>query len=411
MYYAFSLAFLLPAWGLCYWAATRFAAADPATGAGSSRLQTRVAWLHKSLDEMFVPVEEKTIRRGLLVWLLAAALIGLVLPSALPGISKHNLSKAVQLNKEGKFKEARTLLHDLESTDSPLVHNELGVIALGLGDYEAAIASFRRALQLHPVYAKAHANLATAYGYVENFERMDFEYARSRELAKYPPDEDEIYALGRSTLRDLFLRGLLAALLLAGAWKTPPLTIRFMQARRLKRYEEQLPDGLLMASNGLKAGFSLLQALDVVANETAPPLSQEFKLVLKEHRLGAEFDDALQHLVKRMPSNDTRLFVNAVAILRETGGNLTEIFDTLAATIKERKRVHQKIDTMTAEGRTQAYILAALPLVLLCIMYKLNPEDVGLMFTTALGWTLLALMGLLETVGLVWMLKMVKVKV
>jgi tight adherence protein B len=407
MTYTLAVVFLLPAWGFAYWLLRRCAGDD----AGESRLQARVAWLHKRLDEMFLPVEEKTLRRGLLLWLLCAALLGLALPSTMSGVSMLRVNKAVQLNKEGKYKEARDILRDLEAVESPLVHNELGVAHLGLGDYENALTSFRRALQIHPVYAKAHANLATAYGAMENFERRDFERARAKEMAKYPPKEEEIYALGRSPLSDALLRVCLAGLLLFGAWKTPPQIIRLMRARRLKRYQEQLPDGLIMASNGLKAGFSLLQAMDVVATETAAPLSQEFRLVLKEHRLGSDLNDALLRLAERMPSNDTRLFVNAVIILRETGGNLTEIFDTLASTIKERKRVLEKIDTLTAEGRTQAYILSVLPVVLCLIMYKLNPEDVSLLFTTALGWMLIAIMALLEIVGLTWMLKMVKVNV
>jgi tight adherence protein B len=187
--------------------------------------------------------------------------------------------------------------------------------------------------------------------------------------------------------------------------------INFFRRRRINKFDDQLADGLVMASNGLRAGFSMLQAFDVVSKEARPPLSQEFELLLKEHRLGYELDEALRHLYERMPTTDTRIFVNSILILRETGGNLTEIFDTISETIQERKRVQKKIKTMTAEGKTQAVILAILPIALGFILGMMTPEVFSLMYTTFLGWILIILMALMEGAGFFWMLKIARVKI
>ncbi len=410
MVYLLTACFLPPFWGICYWLAQRLLGDRQKDTPGGS-FGHYVGWISDTLDQMFYQVPEKKIRLYLLSLLVVAGVAGFLLPSSFSGISRNSLHEAMDLNRKGEYKQARNSLLGYESSNSPLILNELGVAYMGLGDYDEAMKYFRAALSLQPYYGVAHANLATAYLHKENLERWRFERARSMEVGKYPLSESEIYNLDTSILKQLLMRLFVAAVFMLAAYYLPRGVIRFLRSRRIKRYEEQMPDALLMASNGLKAGFSLLQALEVVASEMTPPLSQEFRLVLKEHQLGSELDDALEHLAQRMPTTDTRIFVNSLAILRETGGNLTEIFDTMAETIKERKRVLQKINTMTAEGKTQAYILAILPLVLFLIMFNLNPENMGLMFKTPLGWMIVLLVVLMESVGIFWMLRMVKVKV
>ncbi len=409
MNYALTALFLVPFWGLAYVALSRLF--RPETADGQTRWQRYTDWIVENLDSMFIPVSATLVRRGLVVLLVVAALAGYLMPSALPGFDRLAVEEAMALNRQGKYKQARDLLLDLRAATSPLVHNELGVAQMGLGSYDDAMQSFRKALEYEPLYAKAHANLSMAYGFVDNAERQSFEEVRAREVSKYQLDTENIYNLGSSRLAGQLLRVAVALVMVWLAWKLPAAGIALLRWRRRSRYEEQLPDALLMASNGLKAGFSLLQALDVVAREMTAPVSQEFTLVLREHRLGADLDEALERLARRVQGMDTRIFVNSLLILRETGGNLTTMFDTLAETMRERKRVHQKIRTLTAEGETQAYILAILPVVLGLIMYKLNPETTGLLFTTPLGWMIVALMALMETVGLVWMLKTVRVRI
>ncbi len=407
--YLLTACFLPPLWGICYCLASWLLGGRKQEASGG--FQQYVTGLHNTLDQMFYQVSESRIRFWLLSLLLVAGLAGFLLPSTLSGINRTSLHAAMEHNRKGEYKQARNLLLGYESSDSPLILNELGVAYMGMGDYDEAMDYFRAALSLQPYYGVAHANLATAYLHKENLERWRFERARSIEVGKYPLASSEIYNLDSSVAGQILLRLFVAAVFMLAAYNLPRLLIHFLRSRRTKRYEEQMPDALLMASNGLKAGFSLLQALEVVASEMPPPLSQEFRLVLKEHQLGSELDVAFERLAERMPTMDTRIFVNSLAILRETGGNLTEIFDTLAETIKERKRVLQKIKTMTAEGETQAYILAALPVVLGLIMYKLNPENMDLLFQTPLGWMIVLLVILMEGVGIFWMLRMVKVKV
>jgi tight adherence protein B len=175
--------------------------------------------------------------------------------------------------------------------------------------------------------------------------------------------------------------------------------------------EEPLADGLVMIANGLRAGLSLVQSMEMVVREANPPLSQEFEMVLSEHRLGSSLGDALTHLAQRMPGTDTKIMVNATLILLESGGNLPERFDTLAQTIQERRRIQLKIKSMTAEGETQAWILTLLPMVLALMLNAMNHEVFSLMYTTVLGWMLIALIVLMESVGLFMMLKIVRVKI
>lgn len=157
--------------------------------------------------------------------------------------------------------------------------------------------------------------------------------------------------------------------------------------------------------------MSLGQVLENLSQEAPKPLNQEFGLVVKEQRLGKEFNETLRGLAKRMPTDDTNILVNSIVILREVGGNLTEVFENLAYTIRERKMIKEKISTMTAEGRSQAVILVILPFVLGWLLDKMSPEVFSLMYTTPLGWMIIIFMGLWGGIGCVAMWKIVQVKV
>jgi tight adherence protein B len=179
----------------------------------------------------------------------------------------------------------------------------------------------------------------------------------------------------------------------------------------MERFDQLLPDGLLMISNALRAGLSFPQALEIVAKEAPKPLNQEFAMILKEHRLGLTVDDAMANLTRRITTTDTKIVVTAVMILRETGGNLAEIFDNMAQTMRERKKVKQKIKAMTAEGVSQSYMLAALPFVLGWFLNKFNTEVFSLLYTTFLGWVMIIFMILWGGSGVYMMRKIVQVKV
>ena len=290
--------------------------------------------------------------------------------------------------------------------------NELGVAYLGIGHLEKAETALKKAVKILPHYGKAHLNLSVLYAMTDRTTESAFEEARARAAAEnYPIPEKRLYNLSDSVTDQLGIRILLAGLLGLGAYLLPRLIISFLRRRRQTKFEEQLADGLLMISNGLRAGLSLTQAIEMLVKEGTPPISQEFDLVLRQQRLGASLEDALSHLADRMPSTDTRIMVNASLLLIESGGNLPERFDTLAKTMQDRKRLQLKIKTMTAEGETQAWILAALPLVIGVILNTINKEVFSLLYTTTLGWMILVLMGLMEITGLFFMLKVTKVKI
>lgn len=170
---------------------------------------------------------------------------------------------------------------------------------------------------------------------------------------------------------------------------------RFLYHRYVEKFDDQLPDALTMASNAIRVGLSLPQALEIIEKEMPSPVSQEFQLVLKEHRMGKNLDDALERMAARLPSTDLSLVINSIVILRETGGSLSETFDTVVNTIMEREKVKGKVRTLTAQGRIQGLILTGMPFILMYVLHVINPEYIAPLFTTLLGWMFLLFMGLL----------------
>jgi len=388
--------------------AGRLLAAGP--DGAASPLEARTRDIVARLDDMFLPATARTVRAALAGCLLLGAAIGFMLPGAATGIENYAIEQAVALNKAGNYEGALSALSRYGSSRSALAQNELGVAYLATGNLDLAEKAFLEATSLAPSYAKAQANLALVYGLRGETEKQAFAQSRARAVERFPIAAADLYPPSETFSSQLFLRAFTALVMAWAFWKIPNLILYLLRRRRARLFESQLADGLVMASNALRAGFSLLQALELTAQKAPAPLSQEFGLALKEHRLGADLSEALRRLTERVPSPDTRIFVNSIIILRETGGNLTEIFDTLSETIQERKRVMKKIKSMTAEGEMQAYFLAALPPVLAVILYQLDPDSISLFFTTFGGWLMLFLMALMEVVGLTLMLRIVKVK-
>lgn len=160
-----------------------------------------------------------------------------------------------------------------------------------------------------------------------------------------------------------------AGLCLAGAFAVsafylPHLAVKILSERRRERFNLQLLDALPMMANALRAGFSINQAFESVAEGSEPPIRQEFSLFLQQLRVGVSFTDALAELDRRVGSEDLTLICTAIDISRRSGGNLTEIFDVIADTIRARLRIHQHIKTLTAQGRLQGIIIGAMPFLL-----------------------------------------------
>src|SRR5690606_27062927 len=133
-------------------------------------------------------------------------------------------------------------------------------------------------------------------------------------------------------------------------WKAPKPIVDFIYRRRVEKLTMQMIDGLALMSNGLKSGLSIVQALNLVVEEMPNPIHQEFALILNQNKLGVPLEEAFTNFANRVESDDVEMFVTSVNILKETGGNLAETFDTIVTTIRERLKVQKKISAMTAQG-------------------------------------------------------------
>ncbi len=163
----------------------------------------------------------------------------------------------------------------------------------------------------------------------------------------------------------------------------PTLYMRRQQGRRLLRFDNQLADMLSLMVNGLRAGYSTMQAMEAVSKELPPPISDEFRRVVQEMQLGIPMDTALENLTRRIPSKDLDLVVTAINVQREVGGNLAEILDTISHTIRERVRVKGEIRVLTSQVMMSGRVLAIMPVAVIIIMYFLNREYMMRFFNPA----------------------------
>ncbi len=191
----------------------------------------------------------------------------------------------------------------------------------------------------------------------------------------------------------------------------PTLAVRLLKKRRDARFRFQLVDALTNVSNSLRAGFSLHQAFGLVQREMPNPISQEFRLVNQELRFGVNMEDALGNLMGRMPSEDLELVVTAITISRDVGGNLTEVFDNIAETIRSRHRLYGKVRALTAQGKLQAALICSLPVLLAIAINAINPALMKPVYTTVYGWGMIALIVILQVVGVLTILKIVSIDV
>jgi tight adherence protein B len=221
-----------------------------------------------------------------------------------------------------------------------------------------------------------------------------------------------ISAIVFGVLAAALLRSTLLALVIAavgGAF--PTLLLRNALSRRADKLRDQLPDVLTIMASSLRAGHSFLQSLDTVAKEIAPPAAAEFQRVVAEIRLGRPAEDALEALAERVGSPDFKWAVLAVNIQREVGGNLAEILDTVADTLRERATLRRHIKVLTAEGRLSAWVLALLPFAIALYMFAVNPRYLSLLWRSTYGIIMLIVAGALMVAGILWMKKIVDIDV
>jgi tight adherence protein B len=193
--------------------------------------------------------------------------------------------------------------------------------------------------------------------------------------------------------------------------RLPHTLIAIMRRRRQCRFEGQLPDTLLALAAALRAGSSLPGALRHVVSHCDAPLSQEFGLMLREQRLGLSFDAALSNLRARMPTEAVGLVVSALRISAQTGGNLSEALERIAGVLRTRIQLQGRIRTLTAQGRLQAWIVGALAPLLALVLNVLEPESMAPLWHTAQGWTVLAVVIMLETAGVLWIRSIVNIDI
>lgn len=191
----------------------------------------------------------------------------------------------------------------------------------------------------------------------------------------------------------------------------PMILIRYYRKRRIKKFNVQLVDALQAMSNAFKAGLTFPQAIEHVAKEATPPLSQEFGLFVKEIKLGVPLEEALTNMGRRVGSDDLELMVVSTNIARQLGGNTAEMFETISATIRERFRLEGKIDAMTSQGKLQGWIVAAMPLVLGLVLNYLRRDLMEPLFQHWFGFVLVFAIGLMEVMGLLLIRRIVNIDV
>jgi tight adherence protein B len=210
----------------------------------------------------------------------------------------------------------------------------------------------------------------------------------------------------------LYLGGLLIMLAFGFVAAFAPIALLSnMAERRRSKFLAQLPDTLHLLAGSLRAGYSLMQGVEAVSEETPEPIAQELRRVITETRLGGDLIESLDKVALRMNSQDFGWVVMGISIQSEVGGDLAELLDTVSETMVERQRLRREIKALTAEGRISALVLICLPIALLIILNFMNPEYGSALFTSTLGQILLLLGGLSLILGWLWMKKIVAIKV
>lgn len=194
-------------------------------------------------------------------------------------------------------------------------------------------------------------------------------------------------------------------------FQLPPIIFKSLYEKRCNLFVEQMVDGLTIMANGIKSGSNPQQSMQRVVEIMGNPISAEFGQVITQTQFGQSFEEALTDLGTRIPRPDVQMFVVAINILKETGGNLSETFQTIVLTIRERQKLEKKISAMTAQGVMQGIIVTSIPFLLMGVFYALDPGHIMPMFTTTLGLLFLAAMLGLQIIGGVMIKKIVTIKV
>ena len=232
------------------------------------------------------------------------------------------------------------------------------------------------------------------------------------------------WALGAAVFMLLFfvtgnlssLRGVVSGVAFGGlggllALQLPRKLLSILKARRLAAFNLQLVDTLVTMSNALKAGFSILQAFDSVSRDADKPISQEFGMFLHQTHVGVSFSDALQSMEERVGSDDLKLMILAIETARQTGGNLTEIFEQISATIRERMRIEGRIRTLTAQGKLQGIVVGSMPVVIAIALMIVDPDMMKPFIHSTAGLGVAVAVAILVSLGAIVIRRIVTIDV
>lgn len=209
----------------------------------------------------------------------------------------------------------------------------------------------------------------------------------------------------------MLIQGILVAVLLAIA--VPVITRIWIGTRiggRQRKFADQLEDSLQLLSSSLRAGHSMLQALNSVAREAEAPTSEEFTRIINQTRVGREVGDALSETAARMQSDDFSWVTQAIAINREVGGNLAEVLDAVAGTIRERNQIRRQVKALAAEGKMSGYVLMALPAGITAFLGVSNPSYLATFTSSLLGYALIGVSVVMFVIGALWLRKVISIK-
>ncbi|MGD2146878.1 MAG: type II secretion system F family protein [Anaerolineae bacterium] len=189
------------------------------------------------------------------------------------------------------------------------------------------------------------------------------------------------------------------------------LYVAARRGQRLRAFNGQLGDTIGLMVNSIRAGYSILQAMKAVADEMDPPISEEFARVFQEVQLGIPLDQALAHMLRRVPSDDLDMMITAINVQREVGGNLAEVLDTISFTIRERIRIKGEIRALTAQSRYSGYTVAAVPVLLTGVIYVINPDFMNLLLQHTCGHIMIVVAVLGIILGFVVIKKVVDIDI
>ena len=194
-------------------------------------------------------------------------------------------------------------------------------------------------------------------------------------------------------------------------WFMPKPIVDMLYRKRCDKFVNQMVDGLGLMSSGMRSGLSVVQAMGLVAQEMPDPIKSEFNLIMSQNKLGVSLEEAFVNLSKRIVADEVEMFVTSVNILKETGGNLAETFDTISTLIRERIKVEGKIKALTAQAFNQGIILMCVPPFLAVVLAQTDPDLMTPVFTTFLGWVILTAVVILEVAAFFVIQKITKIDV